>query len=321
MDWKFRYEEMLNKVKYQLHAKGLDNITFIFDYFHSFDIDGSGQLDKVEFENFLRKIGMFLTTQELTVVFRNFDLNHDKQIHYKEFVEALRGEFNEKRISVVKYAWQMLDSEGSGSVSVKDLTSRFIASAHPRVKLREKKEETIQSEFEQGIDYRSSGGFVDENSFLDYYADVNACLPAEKDEYFIDTVLETWGLSEESYITPQRIAELEDILYEKVRQRTHGADDEGKTAARVFRHFDVDESGFVTYDEFTQVLEAYGWVFKENEIQALFHKIDADGSGKLDYNELTKILALKGSGNNPNVNPVWRLKDPSLQTIYSGTKP
>jgi hypothetical protein len=36
---------------------------------------------------------------------------------------------------------------------------------------------------------------------------------------------------------------------------------------------------------------------------------------------LTKILALKGSGNNPNVNPVWRLKDPSLQTIYSGTKP
>lgn len=50
-------------------------------------------------------------------------------------------------------------------------------------------------------------------------------------------------------------------------------------------------------------------MFKENEISALFHKIDQDGSGKLDYSELTKILALKGSGNNPNVNPVWKLKE------------
>ena len=46
------------------------------------------------------------------------------------------------------------------------------------------------------------------------------------------------------------------------------------------------------------------------------NKIDTDGSGKLDYGELIKILALKGSGNNPNVNPVWKLKDPELQTMY-----
>lgn len=138
-------------------------------------------------------------------------------------------------------------------------------------------------------------------------------MPAEKDEYFIDTVLETWGLSEDSYVSPQRIEELEDILYEKVRQRTHGADDEGKTAAKVFRHFDVDESGLVTFDEFNQVLEAYGLVFKESEISAFFNKIDADGSGKLDYAELTKMLAIKGSGNNPNVNPVWKLKEQTMQ--------
>ena len=50
-------------------------------------------------------------------------------------------------------------------------------------------------------------------------------------------------------------------------------------------------------------------MFKDAEIQALFNKIDTDGSGKLDYAELTNILALKGSGNNPNVNPVWKLKE------------
>jgi calcyphosin len=50
-------------------------------------------------------------------------------------------------------------------------------------------------------------------------------------------------------------------------------------------------------------------VFKEGEIQALFNKFDLDGSGRLDYAELTKGLALKGSGNNPNVNPVWKMKE------------
>lgn len=258
MDWKFDYDELVNKVKYQLHARGLDCITGIYEYFQSFDIDGSGQLDKIEFESFMRKTGIFLTTQELTVVFRHFDLNGDKQIHYMEFIEALRCTFSEKRISVVKYAWQMLDTEHSGCVELQDLCSRYNAGAHPRVKLREKKEENVLAEFEAGLGYRADRGAVSENSFLDYYADVSACLPAEKDEYFIDSVLETWGLSEDSYVTPLRIAELEDILYEKVRQRTHGADDEGKTAARVFRHFDKDESNSVSFEEFNQALEAYG---------------------------------------------------------------
>lgn len=258
MDWKFDYEELVNKVKYQLHAKGLDCITGIYDYFQSFDIDNSGQLDKIEFENFMRKVGMFLTTQELTVVFRNFDLNGDKQIHYREFIEALRSVYNEKRMSVVKYAWQMLDSSSAGKVDISTLVSNYQAANHPRVKLREKKEENVLQEFEAGLSFRAQGAEVTEATFLDYYADISACLPAEKDEYFIDTVLETWGLSQDSYITPERVAELEDILYEKVRQRTHGADDEGKTAGRVFRHFDKDESNSVSFEEFNQALEAYG---------------------------------------------------------------
>lgn len=258
MDWKFKYEELRNKVKYQLHAKGLDCVTAIYDYYQSFDIDNSGQLDKVEFENFMRKVGIFLTTQELTVVFKNFDLNSDGQVHYQEFIEALRMDFCEKRTSVVKYAFTMLDNDGTGRLSLQDLVAKYNSSAHPRVKLREKKAGRVLEEFENGLQIRSEGDVVTEDAFLQYYADVNACLPAEKDEYFIDTVLETWGLSEDSYISPQRIEELQDILYEKVRQRTHGADDEGKTAAKVFRHFDVDESGFVSLEEFHQVLEAYG---------------------------------------------------------------
>ena len=75
------------------------------------------------------------------------------------------------------------------------------------------------------------GDAISEQAFIEYYADINACLPAEKDEYFVDLVLKTWGLNTDKiYVSAARVAELEDIIFEKIRQKTHGADDEGKTA-------------------------------------------------------------------------------------------
>lgn len=89
-------------------------------------------------------------------------------------------------------------------------------------------------EFSNGLRARVGTGVVSEDAWVEYYADVNACLPAEKDEYFIDIVLSSWGISQDAFVTPQRIEELENIIFEKIRQRTHGADDEGKTVKKVF---------------------------------------------------------------------------------------
>lgn len=70
MDWKNSFDTIKNKVKYQLHARGLDDIEGIVKFFsvsksksQEFDVDASGGLNKIEFERFTSKIGMFLTTQ------------------------------------------------------------------------------------------------------------------------------------------------------------------------------------------------------------------------------------------------------------------
>ena len=97
-------------------------------------------------------------------------------------------------------------------------------------------------------------------------------------------------------------------MFEKIRQRTHGADDEGKTVLKTFRHFDLNGNGVICMDEFLQVLESYGCLYKDNEVAALFAKFDKDHSGKLDYEEFAGFVALKGSGNNPNVNPVFAME-------------
>lgn len=70
------------------------------------------------------------------------------------------------------------------------------------------------------MEQKCTGTVVTEAGFLDYYADINATLPAEKDDYFTELVLKTWGLnadSSTSNVTPQRLIELENIIFEKVR--------------------------------------------------------------------------------------------------------
>lgn len=139
-----------------------------------------------------------------------------------------------------------------------------------------------------------------------YYADINVCLPAEKDDYFVDLVLKTWNLNTEKvYVSSQKLVEMEDIIFEKIRQKTHGADDEGKTVKRIFRHFDLSGYGTIEPNEFRKALETIGCLFKDYEMDALFKKYDANGNQKLDYEEFSNFFARKGSGNNPNVNPVF----------------
>lgn len=53
-------------------------------------MDKSGTLDKLEFEEMISKLGIFMTTQELTAVYNQFDHNRDGRINYDEFVSTIR---------------------------------------------------------------------------------------------------------------------------------------------------------------------------------------------------------------------------------------
>jgi len=54
-------------------------------------------------------------------------------------------------------------------------------------------------------------------------------------------------------------------------------------------------------------MEAIGCTFTENELAAVFNKYDTNNSGQLDFEEFSGMMALRGTGNNPNVNPVFGL--------------
>lgn len=211
------------------------------------------------------------------------------------------------RVAIVNQAWQHV-AGGKDSISLAELQKKFNSLAHPRVVTREKKAETVHADFCSGIAAYAKGGNVSKEGFFEYYADVNAVLPAEKEAYFIDLVLKSWNISPKSVqVSGDKTGRLEDILFEKIRQRTHGAEDEGRTAHKYFKHFDLDGYGTITFPQFKKALEAVGCAMVEKDALSLFQKYDKSGDGRVDYEEFTAHFALKGSGNNPNVNPSFGL--------------
>lgn len=250
------------------------------------------------------------------MVFDHFDANKDGNIAYSEFVNVLKDDMTDGRIAIVKRAWQQL-SGGAGEVPFEELVAKFNAPAHPRVTSREKKAETVMSDFVTLMGEKAPQGTVSEEAFISYYSDCNAVLPADRESYFIDVILKTWGLTGGAEaVSGGRVQEIEDVIFEKIRQRTHGADDEGKTMRKVFKHFDLDGFGTIDFGEFKKALETIGCLFKDFEMRAVFDKFDKDGNNKLDYEEFSNGFAIRGSGNNPNVNPVFGVKrEPPNQVL------
>ena len=96
---------------------------------------------------------------------------------------------SERRLGLVKNTFAALSS-GSESIPLADLEQIYNAKNHPRVRSREKTEESVLFDFRESIRKKSSdGSVITEKEFLDYFADVSSVLPSEREEYFQDVAL------------------------------------------------------------------------------------------------------------------------------------
>lgn len=63
MDWINKYSMIIEKIKNQMHAKGIDSLDKVFISISNFDPNNNNYIEKVKFENFLASLGIFLKTQ------------------------------------------------------------------------------------------------------------------------------------------------------------------------------------------------------------------------------------------------------------------
>ena len=75
-----------------------------------------------------------------------FDRNNDGQVHFDEFVVFMRGDINEYRKGLIAKAYQTLDVNGDGQVTLDDVAKIYDASHHPDVISRKSTPEQVYSE-------------------------------------------------------------------------------------------------------------------------------------------------------------------------------
>lgn len=239
-------------------------------------------------------MGLFLATQEVSELFRHFDVNGDEQVDMQEFLATLQGEMSEKRLAAVKMAFRFLDTADRGMLSVSTLQQAYRSGQHPRVATREKTPALVAEEFKAAIEsYADAAGNVSEDAFLAYYLSQGATVPVEQDDYFVSLIVQTWGIDPSE--PQEKLTALKNIIFEKVRQRVHGNDDEGKVIIRHFRFYDLDSSGALNVSEFSKALSHLGCAFNPGEVHMLFNEYDTNKNGLIDYEEFAQFFSVKGA--------------------------
>lgn len=102
-------------------SRGTRGILSIARLFRIIDDDNSKTLSLPEFTKVLKDLRFDFGPQEVKRLFELFDINRNGVIDYDEFLEGVRGPMPENRVKIVKLAFNKLDADGSGVITIEDL--------------------------------------------------------------------------------------------------------------------------------------------------------------------------------------------------------
>lgn len=77
----------------------------------------------------------------------HFDRDNSGSVNFDEFLRALRGELSASRVSFIRLAYNKLDINGDGQVSLDDVARIYDVSQHPDVMDGKKTPEEAYREF------------------------------------------------------------------------------------------------------------------------------------------------------------------------------
>ena len=93
------FNEIIFNLQMQMKIKGQNCIKSLIRNFAQADRDGSGFLDREEFEELLSSSNIFLAQVDITRLMRHFDKNQDERISFGEFYETLVPLLSDRRLA------------------------------------------------------------------------------------------------------------------------------------------------------------------------------------------------------------------------------
>ena len=108
------------------------------------------------------------------------------------FFCTLQGQLNEARKVWIKAAYDKLDVNKDGRVTLADIAQIYDASEHPEVKEGKKTPDQVFQDFMSQWDTQEADGIVTFEEFCDYYEGVSCSI--DRDDYFELMMRNAWKL-------------------------------------------------------------------------------------------------------------------------------
>jgi Ca2+-binding EF-hand superfamily protein len=144
--------ELNLRFKLAIQQKGGVGLRTLKVIFRRMDFNGNKKLDASEFEQALAAFGIFPKKVELQALMRHYDIDGDGNVSYEEFISGLRDELTPRRMTMVTKAFQMMDRDGSGKLTISDIASIYDVSMNPEFLEGRKTRDEILGDFLNNFD-------------------------------------------------------------------------------------------------------------------------------------------------------------------------
>jgi Ca2+-binding EF-hand superfamily protein len=124
---------MIEDIKTKLKQRGAMAIRGVGRVFRILDNNRNRQIDAAELMWGLKDFDIHLNEEQTLVLINHFDRDNSGSFNFDEFLVALRGDLSENRLSFIRRAYQKLDVNGDGSVTLDDIARIYDVSRHPDV--------------------------------------------------------------------------------------------------------------------------------------------------------------------------------------------
>jgi Ca2+-binding EF-hand superfamily protein len=180
--------------KVVLDHGGANGIRSLGSIFRRMDDNRSRSLSAEELQSGVADYGLNMSIQDCSVLLHALDRSNSGKVSFDDFLLAMRGTMNPKRVALVNDAFRLLDKDGSGIVTVHDVASAYDAKYHPDVMHGKKTPQQVFAEFM--MQWETEGkvdGKVTLEEFTNYYQDVSASI--DSDDYFELMMRNSWHMS------------------------------------------------------------------------------------------------------------------------------
>jgi len=165
----------LTRVKQVFHERGAFAGRALARVVRNFD-DGDGNINKSELRDGMQTyLGFDMVNQDFDHVWRYFDKDDSDHISVDEFLHGIRGNLNKHRLQAVEEAFEKIDRDSGGFISINELEALYDVTHHPAVVSGEWTRKEALQDFLAQWDANADGE-VSKQEFVDYFKDVSLSL-------------------------------------------------------------------------------------------------------------------------------------------------